>query len=108
MDLTIFTGDSKSLLVTVTDGNSNPVDLTGAQSIVWALIQNDEIILKKTLSTGISITSATTGQCIVAISASDTIALTPGTYSHECRVVTSSGQSGIVFTGTLSVNKAHV
>ena len=43
----------------------------------------------------------------ISIAAADTAKLT-GKYQHECRLVTADGMSGIIFTGTLTVNKAYI
>jgi len=107
MDFEIYSGDSKNLLVTVTDENNNPVNITGAQSIVWALISGDKVILRKTLSEGVMIINGPGGIFQISIAAADTAKLT-GKYQHECRLVTADGMSGIIFTGTLTVNKAYI
>jgi len=108
MDFEIYSGDSKNLLVTVTDENNNPVNITGAQSIVWALISGDKVILRKTLSSGeITIINGSGGIFKISIQAADTINLA-GQYRHECRLVTADGASGLIFTGTVTVNKAYI
>jgi len=108
MDFEIYSGDSKNLLVTVTDENNNPVNITGAQSIVWALISSDKVILRKTLSAGeITIINGPGGIFRISIAVADTTKLA-GKYQHECRLVTADGASGIIFTGTLTVNKAYI
>lgn len=107
MDFEIYSGDSKNLSVTVTDENNNPVNITGAQSIVWALISGDKVILRKTLSEGVMIINGPGGIFQISIAAADTAKLT-GKYRHECRLVTADGMSGIIFTGTLTVNKAYI
>ena len=108
MDFEIYSGDSKNLLVTVTDENNNPVNITGAQSIVWALISGDKVILRKTLSEGeITIIDGLAGMFKITLQSADTVNLA-GQYQHECRLVTADGASGIIFTGTLTVNKAYI
>ena len=103
----IYSGSSRSLLVTVTDVNGNPVNLTGVATLTWALIQNGATVLTKTLASGVTVTGAIAGQATVALAAADTTALV-GQYTHECRMVDSAGHSDVIFTGTLTVTKAYV
>ncbi len=104
----MYSGDTKNLLVEVTDENNNPVDITGAQSIVWALISGDKVILRKTLSSGdITILDGARGLFKIILQAADTLNLN-GQYRHECRLVTADGTSSLIFVGTVKINKAYI
>lgn len=108
-DFTIYSGDSRSLPVTVTNGSGGTVNITGAQSIVWVVVgPSGNVLLTKTLAAGqIALTNPTAGICTITLLAADTSQLT-GTYAHECRMVDVSGNSSIIFTGNLTVTKAYI
>lgn len=108
-DFTIYQGDSRSMNISVVDPASNVVNITGS-TIKWVLIYNGSTLLQKTNvpSNGITITNGSSGQCTIAISASDTQNLNAGSYTHEARLIDSSGNSSVIFTGTLTVKTSNV
>jgi hypothetical protein len=108
-DFYIYVGDTRSLVITVQDNSGSPVNLTGA-TIKWVLVKDDQAVLFKDNQSngGVSITNAANGQCTLSIQAKDTISLTPGAYIHEARMIDSSGNSSIIFTGNVTVQKSFV
>ena len=102
MDISIYSGDSRNLIINVVDQNNAIVPLTGA-SIEWILINNQGVpALSKSVGSGITITSASGGQFTVSITVGDTRSLN-GSYQHMARVTTNDGNSSIVLTGTIAV-----
>jgi iron uptake system EfeUOB component EfeO/EfeM len=108
-DFSMYAGDSRTLTVTVTDQNNNPVNLTNS-TIKWVLINGNAVIKAKDNQAigGITITNATSGQFSITISAQDTAKLQAGTYQHEARLIDSNGNSAIIFTGNVTIIPSYV
>ena len=105
-DILFYSGDSRNLVITVTNADNEPVDLTGA-SIEWILINQNNAVLTKSVGLGITINNPTGGQFTIALTIKDTRPLS-GTYQHMARVTTSNENSSIVLTGTINVTKAFI
>jgi Ethanolamine utilization protein EutJ (predicted chaperonin) len=108
-DFSMYAGDSRNLIVTVTDPNNNVINITGA-TIKWVLVNGDQVVRYKDNQSagGITITNATNGQFQVSITSNDTTSLPPGTYQHEARMIDSSGNSSLLFTGNVTISKSYV
>lgn len=104
MDLSLYSGDSRNLIISVTDENNTPVNLDNA-TIKWILSSQDNIVLTKSNGKGITISNASQGQFIIALAVSDTQDLN-GNYVHAARVTTSNAESSIVLTGAVTITKA--
>ncbi|OPJ63674.1 hypothetical protein [Clostridium chromiireducens] len=107
MDISFYSGDSRNLVISVTDENNNAINLNSA-TIKWVLIDNkDSAILSKEVGNGIKITNPTSGQFTISVLAQDTKNL-EGNYKHMARVTTSSGESSIVLTGSINIMKSLI
>ena len=104
MDLDFYAGDSRNLIINVTDENNTPINITGA-TIKWILSSQDNNILTKSNGKGITISNAAQGQFTISLTDSDTKSLL-GNYEHAARVTTLSGESSIVLTGSIIINKS--
>lgn len=101
-DISFYAGDSRQLVVTVSDPAGTVENLTGA-FLRYVLIQGQSIVLTKTtLNGGIAITAAANGQFTVYLAAADTAGLL-GAYQHEIRMIDTAGNSSIILTGTVTV-----
>jgi hypothetical protein len=98
---TIYQGEVRDLVFTVSSASGQPQDLTGA-SVVWRLqlSQQGDDVTQKTAT----VSNTTVGQVVVALTAEDTD-LAPGTYWHELRV-SLGGAVATVFQGRLTVARS--
>lgn len=97
--LEMFSGDTKTINVTVLDDAGAKKDLTSA-TITWKLfLRSDKVTAKisKTVGSGVTITDATNGVFQVALAAADTAELAAGDYIQECEVVDSALSKSTVF-----------
>ena len=99
-DFQMWQGEDEVIEVPITDGES-PVNLTGA-TVTWKLSQSGVTVLTKTTSDDITIGAGdAVGDLVtIAVRKANTATLSPGYYTHECRVV-SGGDEQVVFTGTM-------
>jgi len=104
MDLSLYSGDSRNLIISVTDENNAPINLENA-TIKWILSSQNNIELTKSNGKGVTISNASQGQFIIALAATDTQNLS-GNYVHAARVTTSNGESSIVLQGAVTITKA--
>jgi hypothetical protein len=97
-------GDTRTLTFTVRDDGGAVVDLTGA-TLKWVLGKNPRASadITKTTSSGITVSSPTTGVAVVTISASDTTDL-DGVYYHELQVTDSSSRVVTVAKGRATID----
>lgn len=96
----MFSGDTKTIEVTVRDELAVVVDLTGA-SIQWKLAKSpasQSTKISKSTTSGITITDATNGVFQVSLDAADTANLS-GTYYHEAEVLDASSNKTTVMSG---------
>lgn len=102
-NFSMFSGDDKTLQVTVTDEDGDPVDLTSA-TIKWQCTRSlgKASAISKTTTNGITITGASTGQFEVTLTDTDTESLA-GTYQHEAQVTFSDGTISTVLSGTMNI-----
>lgn len=106
-NFTMWQSDSLLLNVAVTDASNNPVDITGA-TIEWVLQYNVASVselVKKTTSSGITITDATNGKFQIELDSTDTAGnqFGAGNFYHQCRVVDVSGHGETVFIGNITM-----
>jgi len=108
MNFTIYSGDSRDLIVYVTDSNNNFINITGF-IIEFALVNNDnsQIILTKDNDLGIIITDAVNGKFIVNLLSTDTVNLS-GEYKYSTRLTDTSGNTSIILTGIMKVEKSLI
>lgn len=109
-NFSMYAGDSKKVIITVTDDNNNALDLFGA-SVKWALKRSsrtDEREIYKEINKGIKIDNPTNGELTIDLLPSDTALLTPGTYYHECEVTDANGNVSTITVGYITISKSGV
>lgn len=101
----MYSGDSVSIAVTVTDSSTGAaVNLTGA-TMTWALADTAGATarLTKTSADGdITVGGASSNVATVTLTAADTAGLA-GVYVHELQVVDGDGKTYTVYQGTLRI-----
>lgn len=101
-----FSGDTLRITVTVTDGDGNPYDLTGAR-IDWVLAPTpggDAHVEKSTADGSITITDAAAGEFRVDLAPSDTQDRS-GSYYHEAELEDSNGNEATILTGRFVIKE---
>lgn len=103
--VTLWAGDSLTLLFTVTDAEGQPVDLTGG-SARWWLGKNSKAIganvyVKKT-------GAISTNTVEVSLLPADTETLKPGTLYHECEVIDAGGNVATIAIGSFVLQPAII
>lgn len=105
-NLTMFAGETRTLVVTVTDQDGAAVDLTDAD-ITYVLDLATPIT--KTVGSGITITGALAGEFEIALAQADTVAIdTDRSIKHECKALLQSGEVLTVFYGTVVVKDSQI
>ena len=105
----MFQGDSKDLVVTVSDAAGQPVDLTGA-SIKWRAapaVDSAVATISKATGSGIVITDAVAGEFTVSLVPADTQTL-DGEFYHEAQVTDAAGAVSTVLSGHLTILPALI
>ena len=102
----MYSGDTVSIAVTVTDSTTGAaVNLTGA-SMTWALATapGATALVTKTSADGdITVGGAGSNVATVALEPTDTATLTAGVYTHELQVTDGGGNVYTVYQGRLLV-----
>ena len=101
-NFTMTAGDTKYLNFTVDMESSTLVGST----IKWVLCKYDDIVLTKTTTGDISITSATVFK--VTLNPSDTLSLVPGQYEHQAEVTDGSANVSTVSDGAATIKTSRV
>lgn len=105
-NFTMWSGDDKTLEVTVVDENGSVQDITG-MTIDWHLarkVTTSALVQKATGGSGIVISDGSAGVFQITLSAADTDDLS-GKYYHEAQVTDSSGNISTVTVGTITINR---
>ena len=100
----IHAGDSRELVVTVSDSQGAAVDLSGA-AIAWQLARSAGAAapaVAKALGSGIVITDGPNGVFTVMLDPADSETLS-GLYYHEAEVTDAAGQRSTVLSGVATV-----
>ncbi len=107
-DLTIYSGDTAIITVTVTDSDNDNAakDLTGC-SVTYAIYKKRVVYLKKTSADGggIEITDADAGELTITLDPADTANLPGGEYEHEVQITDAIGNVSTVAVGTLTIKE---
>lgn len=101
----MFQGDSKELVITVTDDDGNFTDLSGATA-TWKLFRTyttPPLVQKSTADGGITISDPLSGQFTVNLVESDTNNI-HGQYFHEARLEDLRGYVTIVTVGKVMIH----
>lgn len=119
-DFEMFAGDTKALVVSVTDDEGDAVSIVGAD-VVWQLATKrwkrerkaaiaagtsplPQPILNKTTDDDITITNGAGGVFTVTLNPLDTIELSGG-YYHEAEVTLNDGTVATVLTGIVTIKE---
>ena len=108
-NVTMYAGDHKNLVVTVTNAAGAAVNLTGA-TIRWVLAKSAGsavVVDKSTGGHGITITPGTGGVFTVALVPADTEGLL-GVYYHEASVVDTLSNVITVLTGAMAIEPSAI
>lgn len=103
-NLTMYQGDTKSLVFTVTDDAGAPKNITGA-TVRWVLqrwVTDSTPILDKGVGTGIALTTPLSGVLTVTLTPADTLAL-QGDFWHELEITDTSTNVSTVSTGQITI-----
>ncbi len=105
----VYIGSDKSLTIPIyqSDGKTRQ-DITG-WALSWMLKASihdadASAVITKTTVNGITLSSPTTGVCVVTLSAADTLSLDPATYVHELKRTT-PGSEDVVTDGTFVLKR---
>ena len=99
-DLTIYSGDSHYITVTVTDVDGAAKNLVGAT----VKYQAGQAITKASGGHGIAITDPAAGQFVITLEPDDTKDLV-GIFAHEAEVTDSSDDVSTVLVGRLTIKE---
>lgn len=103
-DFQIWAGETKQLIVTVTDGNGIIVDISGSQ-ITWRLLdKNNYTIMTKTLGNGVTLTDPTHGIFMIQLNPTDTANLGISRYSHTAKITDLFGNVSVLLVGSITLN----
>lgn len=95
-DFEMFAGDSKQIIVSNTNDNGSPLDLTGA-SVKWSL---SDIV--KTNVNGIYISNPINGEFVIHLDPEDTVNKI-GKFRHEAVVTDVVGNVSTVLKGYVTI-----
>jgi hypothetical protein len=105
----MFRGDTRTLTVTIKDRFTGAVvDLTGA-SIAWRMAKTadmgNSLTMSKSVGSGITVASPTSGVAVVTINPTDTSTLIPGDYYHDLTVTDASARVVTVLSGRARIKQ---
>lgn len=102
-NLSIIAGETRVVVVTLTDQDGLAIDLTDAVIHYHAALPTP-MVKTNAVNGGITITDALGGEFEIALEQTDTIGVTRATtVQHECKVLLASGDVVVAFTGKLAV-----
>ena len=101
-NMTMYRGDTKKLVVTVTDESGAYPDISGSD-FNWVVYKRTpgNIVLSKVTPSGISIINPL-GVIEITLDPEDTENLL-GLYLHECEITDTLGNISTIFTGSFTV-----
>ena len=109
-DFTLYSGDDKTIVVTITNSSGQIVNLTSleaAQFIAKKYSKSSTVDITKTKNDGITLNDpATDGKLNILLAAADTSSLAPGEYYIEVRIKDSGSKIGTVSVGTMTLKQA--
>jgi hypothetical protein len=98
----MYSGDSKTIEVAITDADGNAVMLTGATAIYTireAITSTTALVTKATGGSGITISGSTV---TITLAAADTASLA-GTYYHELEITDTGGNVSTAFQDVVTI-----
>jgi hypothetical protein len=100
-------GEHWNIAVTYQDGDGNPIDLSGAQALEWAVSASklSAAIHTASLANGeITIIDAVAGRADISVPPASQAGLAAGNYWQESRITNSGGVVSVQFHGPLTVS----
>ena len=100
----MYSGDTKTLAVAITDADGNAVTLTGATcayTIRTAITSTTALVTKATGGSGITVSGSTV---TISLAPADTADL-DGTYYHELQITDSAGHVSTAFQDVVSIKR---
>jgi hypothetical protein len=103
-DFKMWKGETKRIIITVTEPDGTPVDLAGA-SIVWLMQRQvyNETVPRVRKETGDGIEIFGGGVFHVNLEPADTLEIPKGYYLHEAEVTDQNGNVSVVTVGTVDL-----
>lgn len=112
LNIEVKRSDTKQLQVTIVDNAGAVVNLTGATSVRWwwsKKLANGGFsptqVFQRSLGSGITLVSPSTGRLDIDFDRTQTRDLTPGDYYHELEVIDLAGRVQTVLQGTVTLEK---
>jgi hypothetical protein len=104
-NFTIYQGDTKEIIISITDESGSVVDLAGYAGAVFVAYNQtlDSIVVQKLLAGGIIIPTPANGQLVVTLESADTEDLVPRNYGIQCEIEDAFGNHATVMTGYMKV-----
>lgn len=105
-NFSMYQGETKNLVVPITDENGNNLSLTGS-TITWALRQrmtSTSNLITKSTPSQITINSNT---LTVHLLPTDTASI-KGAFYHECKMTDTSGNVSELFTGLATITVSEL
>lgn len=105
MAIELFAGDDKTLQFTINEGGTtDPLDLTGV-TINFRMIKPGNVVVNKTVGSGITVINATAGRCNVQLDSADTADITnTTTIEYELQLTIAEKYDTVKFD-TISVKR---
>ena len=104
-DFTMYSGDSKTLTIAIRDEAGDPVDVSTATSIIYAIVKTDGTrVATKTLGAGVTVATSTVTVTLVP---ADTAGLA-GTYGHELEITLLSGAGSTALHGEMAIVRDYI
>jgi len=101
LNVSLYAGETRTLEITLTDANGDPISLTGATIEYHAALPTP---VTKTVGSGITVTDAAAGEFSIALTQANTVGYERNTTAdHECKVLTSGGEVITAFRGRLTI-----
>lgn len=104
-DFSMYQGDTKNLVVSVTKDDGSELDLTGC-TVKWAILKSttnsEKLVLIETPRIRTDNNTIT-----IPISSTDTLNLL-GKYYHECKLIDTQGNASTIFVGYITLNKSNI
>jgi hypothetical protein len=104
-DLEFHLGEHWNVNFEVNDGNGSDIDITSA-TLQWRMsTQAGVTVMTRTVSDGLTITTAATGLCALSVSPTHqtNASVTAGRYKWEFRVTTAAGTITVQVRGNINV-----
>lgn len=102
-NFTMYAGNNKTIVVTITKEDGSAIDLTGYTS-VWAIRQKESSTKNDAVITNVT---GQGNQLTITLVPEDTQNLA-GTYFHECQITDMFGYVSTVFTGMVIIHRSVI